>query len=68
MTKVKVKFRSNNDEKEKETTDIDLIIKNKRFGRRSAADLKRKRPRNPDEERVLKKWEEERGGKRIGTI
>jgi len=33
-------------------------------------DLKpgRQRPRNPEEKEVLLRWEEERGGKKIGTI
>lgn len=68
MTKVKVKVKSNLGDNQEETVDIDLLIRNKRFGRRTAADLKRKRPRNPDEKRILKKWEDERGGKKIGTI
>jgi len=68
MTNVKVKVRDNSGKIEGKTTDIDVIIRKKRFGRRSAADLKRKRPRNPDEKRILKKWEKERGGKEIGNI
>ena len=68
MANVKVRVRNGNNESTNETMDINMVIRNKRFGNRTATDLSRKRPRNKNEERTLRRWEAERGGVKIGTI
>ncbi|WP_368645709.1 hypothetical protein AB4027_01710 [Alkalibacterium putridalgicola] len=49
-------------------SEMELLKIKKRLGRDLSASPKRKRPRDPDEKRVLKEWEDERGGKKIGEI
>lgn len=66
MNEVKVVKNDNNNDVEE--IDFDKLILDKRFGKRSDKDLVRKRPRNKNEEKVLKRWERERGGVKIGTI
>jgi len=68
MASVKVRVRSGNNVSTNETMDISMVIRNKRFGDRTATDLSRKRPRNQDEELTLRRWEKERDGVKIGTI
>ncbi|WP_208559042.1 hypothetical protein [Marinilactibacillus kalidii] len=68
MVNVKLKRENSDKEKSTEITDITVLIREKRFGYRTVADLERKRPRNHNEKRQLKQWEKERGGKKIGKI
>ena len=66
MTKLKV-----NDQvikAPKGMSEMELLLIKKRLGRDLSASPERKRPRNPVEKRVLKEWEDERGGKKIGEI
>ncbi|PRY79355.1 hypothetical protein [Alkalibacterium olivapovliticus] len=65
---VKVKNKNGRVIKPKGVTLSEVDKANKLVGLNLYDTATRKRPRNPDEERVLKKWEEERGGKKIGTI
>jgi len=41
---------------------------NKRIGNKVKATAGRKKPRNPDERAALLRWQEERGGTKIGDI
>lgn len=47
----------------KESEKLDELFKDK-----PSASPGRKRPRNLNEEKVLKRWEKERGGRKIGDI
>jgi len=49
-------------------SEMELLKMKKRLGRDLSASPERKRPRNPVEKRVLKEWEDERGGEKIGEI
>lgn len=49
-------------------SEMELLKIKKRLGRDLSASPKRKRPRDPVEKRVLKEWEDERGGEKIGEI
>jgi len=66
MTKLKVKNKTI--KAYKGMSELELLLLKKRLGRDLSANPERKRPRNPVEKRVLKEWEDERGGEKIGEI
>ena len=59
----KVPYKLPKDMSPEESELLDRLLADK-----VSASPERKRPRNPVEKRVLKEWEDERGGEKIGEI